>query len=324
MDIYLTPGSIARTIAAQGTNDGRYLAWIPPAAYYNKGYLFTQGPNDWPALLLGRAIVFRLNDVLGYSPIQLPRYWSYIRATDDLPVFYNASVIQLPSMQDVWLLGIRYLIEANGVPPTIPGTSQPSVPGSVVAADRGYRLVEVSGWEPRVSVVPSWTVARNGVQSLHTVLGTTFDPARTAIVEGSPGVAPSAGATPGTATYEERWPEDVRVSVDASTPSIVLVRNAWDTGWSATVDGRPAPVLKADYFLQGVPVPAGHHEIRLVYRDPTIARGLLGSAITWGALAVAAALLFAWSSRSRRSSRIEEEAGATATDAAAGAPAPKD
>ncbi|MGZ4115726.1 MAG: YfhO family protein, partial [Actinomycetota bacterium] len=316
MDTYLTRGSIARTIAAQGTNDGRYLAWIPPAAYYNKGYLFTQGPNDWPALLLGRAIVFGLNDVLGYSPIQLPRYWSYIRATDDLPVFYNASVIQLPSMQDVWLLGIRYLIEANGVPPTIPGTSQPTVPGTVVAAERGYRLVEVSGWEPRASVVPSWTVARNAVESLHTVLGTTFDPAQAAIVEGSPAITPTPGASPGTATYDERVPEDVRVSVDAAAPSIVLVRNAWDSGWSATVDGRPAPVLKTDYFLQGVPVPAGHHEIRLVYRDPTIAQGLLGSAIAWGLLALGAAIGFAWSRR-RTHAAPESERTEPATTAPA-------
>ncbi len=300
MSVYLTPGSIARTIAAQGTNDGRYLAWIPPAAYFNKGYLFTQGPNDWPALLLGRATVFGLNDVLGYSPIQLPRYWSYIRATDDLPVFYNASVIQLPSMQDVWLLGIRYLIEANGVPPTIPGASQPSVPGTVVAAERGYRLVEVNGWEPRVSVVPSWTVARNAVQSLHTVLGSTFDPARSAIIEGSPAMAPTPSAPTGSAAYHERVPEDVRVPVDAAAPSIVVIRNAWDSGWSATVDGRPAPVLKADYFLQGVAVAAGYHEIRLVYRDPTIAQGLLGSAIAWGALVLAAAIGLAWSRRRTR------------------------
>jgi hypothetical protein len=30
-----------------------------------------------------------------------------------------------------------------------------------------------------------------------------------------------------------------------------------------------------------VPVPAGHHEIRLTYTDPNIGRGLLGSAIVW-------------------------------------------
>ena len=285
---YLTPGPIARTIAGQGTDDGRYLAWIPPAAYFNKGYLFTQGPNDWPALLLGRAIVFRLNDVLGYSPIQLPRYWSYIRATDDLRVFYNASVINLPSMQNVWLLGVRYLIEANGIPLTQPN-GEPIIPGHVVASERGYDLVEVTGWQPRVSVVPDWVDARSAVQALDAVLDPAFDPGRRAIVEGTTSEGPSPGSSPGTASYTETEPEDVRVSVDAPAPSVVVVRNAWDTGWSATVDGRPVPLLRADYFLQGVQVPAGHHEVRLVYRDPTIARGLWGSAAAWALLAVATA-----------------------------------
>jgi hypothetical protein len=302
LDRYLTPGPIARTIAAQGTDDGRYLAWLPPAAYFNKGYLFTQGPNDWPALLLGRAVLFRLNDVLGYSPIQLPRYWSYIRATDDLPVFYNASVIQLPSMQDVWLLGVRYLIEAKGVPLTDPN-GEPAVPGTTVASERGYRLIEVSGWQPRVSVVADWTDARNGVQALHAVLDPEFDPSRRAVAEGTTSLAPSTGGPPGMATYTEAEPEDVRISVEAPAPSLVVVRNAWDRGWSATVDGRPASLLRTDYFLQGVPVPAGNHEVRLVYRDPTIARGLLGSAITWAVLALATAVAVPLTTRRRRKVR---------------------
>jgi hypothetical protein len=295
---YLTPGPIASTIAAGG--DARYLPWIPPATYFNKGYLFTQGPNDWPALLLGRAVAFGLHDVLGYSPVQLPRYWSYIRATDDLPVFYNASVITLPSMQDVWLLGVRYLIEAKDVQPVPPNETGPTVPGRVVASERGYVLVEVSGWQPRVSVVPDWSDAGSGVEALHAVLDPGFDPARRAVVEGITSQAPSPGATPGTATYDEREPEDVAISVDATAPSLVVVRNAWDSGWSATVDGRPAPVYRTDYFIQGVPVPAGHHEIRLVYRDPTIARGLVGSAAAWGVLALASAGAVVLARRRRR------------------------
>ena len=308
LDNYREPGPIARTIAGHAADDGRYLAWIPPAVNFNKGYLFTQGPNDWPALLLGRAIVFELHDALGYSPIQLPRYWSYIRATDDLPVFYNASVVQLPSMQDVWLLGIRYLIEAKGVPPLVPDTQQRAVPGRVVASERGYHLIEVAGWQPRVSVVPAWTVARSGVQALHTVLDPRFDPSRSAIVEATgtahvpapPAGQPVPGASEATPTYQEVEPEDVRVTVDAPAASIVLIRNAWDVGWSATVDGRAAPVLRTDYFLQGIAVPAGHHRIRLVYRDPTIARGLVGSAAAWGALALVTLVAVAWSRRSGR------------------------
>jgi hypothetical protein len=280
LDRYLTPGPIAQEIASSGIGDGRYVAWIQPAVYFNKGYLFTQDPADWPALLLGRAIVFRLPDVLGYSPIQLPRYWSYIRATDRLPVFYNASILQTPSEEDVRLLGIRYLIVPEGVTP--PLAARP------LLTEDGYTLVEVQGWERRVSVVPAWRSVSSGVPALRSVLTRGFDPGAEAIVEGDPGLEPSPAlaAVEGvaTSTYREVRPEDVRLTVDTPTNAIVVVRNAWDRGWSATVDGEPAPVLRADYLLQGVPVPAGRHEIRLEYREPAIGRGIAGSAVVWLAL----------------------------------------
>ncbi len=275
---YLDPPPIARYLQARGEDDGRYLAWIQPTVDFNKGYLFTQDPQDWPALLLGRAVLFGLDDVLGYSPIQLPRYWSYIRATNPLPVFYNASILASPTPTNVRLLGIRYLIVPVGFPLPQGLTAQ------VVAAGGGYDLYEVSGWEPRASVVSSWEDVQSGVRALRAVLAPGFDPALRAVVEGDPGLRPVAGAVPGTADYHEVEPEDVRITATAEGPSLVVVRNAWDTGWSATVDGRPAPLLRADYFLQAVPVPAGTHEVRLTYTDPTIGLGLLASALVWAIL----------------------------------------
>lgn len=297
LDRFLAPGPIARSLQAVGPNDGRYIAWIPPAAVFNKGYLFTQGPDDWPALLLGRAIVFGLDDTLGYSPIQLPRYWSYIRATDRLPVFYNASVLQLPSDEDVRLLGIRFVIapEGVGLPPGLIGT--------IERRDRGYELFELRGSQPRVSVVPHWTQT-DGVHALAAVLERGFNPAIQAVVEGAPGISHApAAAPPGSATYAEVRPEDVRVTVDATAPSLVVVRNAWDRGWSATVDGHTVPVLRADYLLQGVPVPAGHHEIRLTYDDPTIGVGLALSGVLWLAFALVLGWLVLRGRRRRRRAR---------------------
>lgn len=279
VDRYRTPGPIARLLRSQGSSDGRYAAWIPPAAYFNKGYLFTQDERDWPALLLGRALLFELNDTIGYSPIQLPRYWSYIRATDRLPVFYNASVLQLPSASDARLLGIRYLIVPKGV--------EPPLPGGVVTSERGYDLYEVDGWQPRTSVVPHWTQV-DGVTALRRVLDRAFNPAIEAVVEGAPEIPPApASAAPGTATYEQVSSNEARIAVDAPAPSIVVVRNAWDRDWSATVDGDPAPVLRADYLLQGIPVAAGRHEIVLTYRDPTIPLGLALSGVAWVLFGVA-------------------------------------
>jgi hypothetical protein len=287
---YLEPGRIARTIAER--DDGRYLAWVPPAAYFNKGYLFAQDESDWPALLLGRAILFGLHDALGYSPIQVPRYWTYIRATNELPVFYNAAVIQEPSLQDVRLLGVRYLIVHRGQ--ELPDW----VSGDVVAAESGYELLELDAAQPPASVVPDWTVVRDGASALRAALEPGFDPATAVVVEGDPGLEPVLGTAPGTASYREVRPEDVRVSVRADGPSVVVVRNTWERGWRATVDGERAPLLRADSFLQAVPVPAGDHEVRLVYHEPTIGWGLLGSGLAWTGLV--AALLVSIAGERRR------------------------
>jgi hypothetical protein len=249
--------------------------------------------------------LFRLHDALGYSPIQLPRYWSYIRATNRLPVFYNAAILQLPSLQDMRLLGVRYLIGVQGV--GLP----PRLSGSVVASERGYDLYQVAGSEPRVSVVSEWTDVPDGVEALEAIRDGSFDPGTTAVVEGQPGFsAGQPGELAGSATYRETAPEDVSITASATSPSVVVVRNAWDGGWSGTVDGRPAPVLRTDYFLQGVPIPAGTHEIRLTYRDPMIARGLVLSALVWlGWLAALAGAVIVGRRRSRPSTDPQERPG---------------
>jgi hypothetical protein len=305
MDRYLEAGPIARYLQNRA-EQARYLSWIPPAAYFNKGYLVSQKPEDWPALLLGRAVVFRLHDALGYSPIQLPRYWSFIRAANRLPVFYNAAVLQLPSLRDVRLLGVRYLIGAQGV--GLP----PGLSGSVVASERGYDLYRVAGSEPRVSVVSKWTTVPGGVEALEAIRDTSFDPGTSAVVEGQPGfsAAGQASGFVGSATYRETVPDDVSITASATSPSVVVVRNAWDGGWSATVDGRPAPVLRTDYFLQGVPIPAGTHEIRLTYRDPMIGRGLAFSALIWlGWLAALGGAVTVERRRSTTAHRRQEVSG---------------
>ena len=90
---FLRPTAFVDIIRGQ---PDRYLTYAPPAASFDKGYLFTQRPQDWPALAMERGTLFGIPDVLGYNPVQLPRYWTYIRATNSNPVFYNASVLGLP------------------------------------------------------------------------------------------------------------------------------------------------------------------------------------------------------------------------------------
>jgi hypothetical protein len=258
------------------TSQDRYLTYAPPASSFDKGYLFTQRPQDWPGLVMERGTLFGVRDVLGYNPVQLPRYWSYIRAIDPLPIFYNASVIGEPTVQAARILGLRYLIVPSGVASPLPG--------DVVATDSGYELIDLTGWEPRVSVVSSFRVAASPADALRLVTTQGFDPAVSAVLETSPASSAGDSGSGASATYSETQPEDVTIDVEASSRSIVVVRTAFDAGWQATVDGAPATVLPADYLLQGVVVGAGHHVVRLTYRDTALARGFAAGASVWLAL----------------------------------------
>jgi uncharacterized membrane protein YfhO len=87
------------------------------------------------------------------------------------------------------------------------------------------------------------------------------------------------GGAGGTADYRSLGPQSAEVTVDAPSTALVLIRTPFDRGWTATVDGRPRPVIPADYVDQGVSVPPGHHVIELRYEDPAIGQGLVASVL---------------------------------------------
>jgi hypothetical protein len=277
LNAYLEPGPIARSLRRNGIAGGRYLAWISTDANFNKGYLFTRKAPDWPALLIGRSVLFELPDTLGYSPVQIPGYWSYIHGINKLPVFYNASVIQVPTLSEMRVLGARYLVTREE---TLPATLE----GPTVAREGAYRLVEIVGAQSRATLVPSWRVAPGSSAASDAATEPGFDAASVAVLEADPGLTRPEHGVAGHAVYHETDPEEVRIDVDAPNSSILVVRNAWDEGWSATLDGRPVPLLRVDGFVQGVAVPEGRHAIRLVYREPAIGRGIALSVVVWLAL----------------------------------------
>jgi uncharacterized membrane protein YidH (DUF202 family) len=57
----------------------------------------------------------------------------------------------------------------------------------------------------------------------------------------------------------------IRVEVDARGAGYLVVADAVQSGWHASVDGKPAAVVPADHALGAVFVPAGRHEVTLRY-----------------------------------------------------------
>ena len=291
---YATPGPIGRTLISSRGDFGRYLTYDHPIAVrHASGFLGFQAVKYWPAYENGRSILFGIEEIQGYSPVQLDRYWRLVRRVATHQILYNSATFQALRPSVLRLFGVEWLI--------MPGNETPPVPARSVATEGRYTLYRIEGPEPRASFVSQWTEVPPA-SGMDLVLDADFDPARRAIVEAEPTVdgrplSTDPSAT-GTASYEEIRPERVRVHVTSDSAGLVVVRNAFDVNWHATVDGRPAPVIQTDYLMQGVAVPEGTHTVELTYRDRPIGWGLLVSGGGW-ALLLAAIAWFILSDRRR-------------------------
>jgi hypothetical protein len=69
----------------------------------------------------------------------------------------------------------------------------------------------------------------------------------------------------GTVLHAATAPGAIELDVTAKAPTVVLVREGYAEGWTAQVNDRRAPVLRADGRHLAVPVPAGSSHVSLHY-----------------------------------------------------------
>jgi hypothetical protein len=106
---------------------------------------------------------------------------------------------------------------------------------------------------------------------------------------------PSAG---GQARVERYEPERVVVRASAPAPAVLVLVDAFDPGWQATLDtGEALPILQANLLMRAVVVPAGEHRVTFAYRTPLLEAGAAASAA--GFLFALALLGNAWRHRRR-------------------------
>jgi hypothetical protein len=283
MDAYLRPGPIAGALStAQEDIGGRFvslgrddLGW---SAYHG-----LQGPQFWGLMDNQRATLFGLESIQGFNPIQPTWFWAYVRAVQpDSRIAYNRAALERPRPQVLDVLGVGWIVGPRARPP-MEGLTP-------VAHEDIWTLYRRSEIPPRAAFHPTWAIAGSDEEALDRVASEAFDPFGAVILLQDPGLAQGESAEARAAVYEPVSDQAARVSVEAPSGGVVLVRNVWDPHWKATVDGKPAPVLRADYLLQAIPVPEGSHVVELEYDDPSIGWGLLGSGVAllvlWGAALV--------------------------------------
>ena len=138
---------------------------------------------------------------------------------------------------------------------------------------------------PRAFLVHRALTVADADAAWHALLRPGFDPAREAILEGTP--PPPLADGRWTVLPGEAAPGTLALAVSTSSPALLVVAQSWFPGWRASVDGDEAPVYRADYVAMAVPIAAGEHRVVLRYGSRAVRAAAGLSAL---ALMAAAAL----------------------------------
>ncbi|MFW5941240.1 MAG: YfhO family protein [Chloroflexota bacterium] len=150
---------------------------------------------------------------------------------------------------------------------------------------------------PRIYAAPAIEVVRSDEEALDSISARSFEAMRKSVVTLPPSAPlPEAleslhGSQTATPAFEGRFTDyasnTVRAEVETDAPVLVVFSEMYDPGWTATVDGEPVEVWKANYAFRGVLVKPGRHHIEMRFVYPSFRLGLR---ITVGAILLTIAL----------------------------------
>jgi hypothetical protein len=148
------------------------------------------------------------------------------------------------------------------------------------------RIYAVPAPVPRAYAVDGVRVA-DGDAAVRMTGDPAFDLQREVILPAGP-ARPSDPAFHAEVRLTALQPDRTIVEATLSGPGHLVLVDTFDPGWHASVDGKPAALLRANVAFQAVPVPAGSHRVELAYRPRSV---IWGAVITMLALMAALALV---------------------------------
>jgi hypothetical protein len=244
-----------------------------------------------------RLAAFGVASVLGYHPAKPRLYQAF------------SDTVGIASLGVMRLLNVKYLL-ADAYAPA-------DNPDLMLRHDGPVKVYEIRGALPRAFVVHKIRRTLDDSSALAILrAGGAFDPATEAVWAGEappPSVSvPAVRDSVRTLRYDFN---DVEYMVSTAAPGLLVTVEQYDPDWTATVDGAKTEILRVNYLMRGVVLPAGVHRVRYVYEPRALQAGIrisvLSAAITL-LLGVAGFFL----ARRRRSGAAEA--------AALGSRAPKD
>lgn len=259
----------------------------------------THGSDNW-------YVAYTIQSVAGYHPAKLKLYDDVRNSMFSAFTFQNAQHLESTNWAMLSMLNTKYVVVPNDWQLTRPWLKPVFRGASESVYENQYVL-------PRAFFVGTAEVITDD-EAMFNKVGTLpgYTPDRVAYLS-----APLASPLP-------QVPDSVLVTARAelkhfgingftyevSTPVDAILKLSevyYPSGWTATLDGKPIDILRSDYVLRAVVIPAGTHTLEMRFEPQSYTAGFIVTTATNYALAIVLLIYFGLWVRKRLSAK-----GATA------------
>jgi hypothetical protein len=259
---YQTAGSSARYL---GRDDPYMIQARPPGPSLDAARVLSVRLYPFPPVAGRWGIEGSYDlDFRGLYPLPLAGLVQRLRGFEGTPA--HRRLLQLGAVRSVvslHLAGFEDLDLASTIPCLFP---------------EPIRVFRVPGSLPRAYAVGGTRVA-DGDLALVTLADPGFDPRQEVVLPTGLAQRPDPSFR-GLARVASLKPDRVAIEADLDVAGYVVLVDAFDPGWRASVDGEATEVLRANVAFRAVRVPRGRHSIQMVYRPRAVTWGLVASALS--------------------------------------------
>ncbi len=205
---------------------------------------------------------YKLAMVDGYASIQDGRYGQMVKIAESLyPIAriegYPRVVFQTEYRSNlIDLLGVKYVLSLEDL------------------KDNKLKIVNQVGWTrlyknikvfPKAFFVRDFLVAKNDFEIANNLL--QIDLRKTVVLEKPPLVQESfENYQNGEVNIVNYSDNEIILETKNDQPGILVVNDSFDSGWKASIDNGTVEILRANYDLRAVEVPAGKNKLIFVYK----------------------------------------------------------
>ncbi len=232
---------------------------------------------------------FHIPGIEGYDALYKKRYGEFLQASSNgflsLPGRSVAAMDKNGKFSEkiLSLLGVRYILQRKSDGRNVWAYPFWNWPEQYIRVyeDEHYESYENRNAYPRAFLVSKYIVEKDDDESIKKLYSEEFNARSTVLLDTRPEFEPMEGE--GEVRIQKYNSGYVALSTESDVAKILVLSDAYDTGWKVYIDSRESTILQADFALRGVSVPPGKHTIEFVY---------LPREFIWGIYASIAGLLF--------------------------------